>query len=143
MSIEVRTFERGVAEPSNATPERLVWRLRAYRLALYALDIAWADVVTLARIGITRRIASQLYDAVGSIGANVSEGYSRSSGRDRARFYEYALGSARESVTWYRAAAPVLGAEVVAHRQDVLLQIILLILASLPGERNRRIEPGE
>jgi four helix bundle protein len=143
MTSEMPKFERWVAEPSNATPERLVWRLRAYRLALYALDLAWADAVALARIAITRRVASQLYDAVGSIGANISEGYSRSSGRDRARFYEYALGSARESVTWYRAAAPVLGAEVTQHRQDVLLQIILLILASLPGERNRRIEPSE
>ncbi|MFN8404533.1 MAG: four helix bundle protein [Anaerolineales bacterium] len=37
------------------------------------------------------------YEAVGSVGANISEGYSRSSGKDRARFYEYALGPARES----------------------------------------------
>ncbi len=38
---------------------------------------------------------------VGSIRANIAEGYSRGTGKDRARFYEYALGSARESRDWY------------------------------------------
>ncbi|MBC7896698.1 MAG: four helix bundle protein, partial [Cytophagaceae bacterium] len=43
----------------------------------------------------------QLLRAVDSISANIAEGYSRFSGRERARFYEIALGSAREAREWY------------------------------------------
>ena len=86
-----------------------LWRMQSYRLALQALDLGWNDVQTLDRMRITRHVAPQLYDALGSIGANVAEGYSRSSGLDRARFFEYGLGSTRESAVWYRAARPVLG----------------------------------
>jgi four helix bundle protein len=143
MAVEVPSFDASVEDPRNATPERLVWRQRAYRLALDSLHLAWPDAMALSKVAVTRRVAAQLYDAVGSIGANLSEGYSRSSGRDRARFYEYALGSARESVTWYRAATPVLGPETAAHRQDVLLQITMLLLAITPHERERRIERAE
>ena len=46
-------------------------------------------------------LADQLYRSLGSIGANLAEGYSRGTGKDRAHFYEYALGSARESRDWY------------------------------------------
>ncbi|MEO8194839.1 MAG: four helix bundle protein, partial [Gemmatimonadales bacterium] len=60
---------------------------------------------------LTQEIAGQLYTAVGSIAANIREGYYRSSGKDRARIFEYALGSAGESEEWYDAAEPVLGSE--------------------------------
>ena len=72
-----------------------VWRMQAYRLALYAADVGWEDVVLLARDRRTIGIAEQLFRSLGSISANLAEGYSRSSQRDQARFYEYALGSAR------------------------------------------------
>jgi four helix bundle protein len=51
-------------------------------------------------------LSDQLYEAVGSVSANLAEGYSRGTGKDRARFYEYALGSARESRDWYFKARP-------------------------------------
>jgi four helix bundle protein len=76
-----------------------------------------------------------LYDAVGSVGAHVAEGYSRSSGRDRVRFYEYSLGSAREGRHWYFQAQPVLGETVVRHRIGLLTQIIRLLLAMIPDQR--------
>jgi four helix bundle protein len=39
--------------------------------------------------------------SLGSVGANMAEGYSRLGARERARSFEYALGSARESRDWY------------------------------------------
>ena len=111
-----------------------------YRLAAFALHAGWSDANVLSRIAVTRSVAPQLYRALGSIGANIAEGYSRSSGRDRVRLYEYALGSARESVVWYRAAAPVLEAALVADRQEVLRRIVTTLLAVIPQERARRIE---
>ncbi|MFL5639959.1 MAG: four helix bundle protein [Gemmatimonadaceae bacterium] len=91
---------------------------------------------------ITEKMSGQLYAAVASISANLGEGYSRSSGRDRARIFEYALSSVRESMSWYRSAAPVLGPEVVRARLDLLEEIRRLLLAIIPRERNRLIRPG-
>lgn len=89
------------------------------------------------------KLSDQLYEAVGSIGANISEGYSRSSGRDRARFYEYALGSGRESRGWYYDARFILGDEVATHRIQLLTQIIRLLLTITPEERTRTIREEE
>ncbi|MEO8195070.1 MAG: four helix bundle protein [Gemmatimonadales bacterium] len=80
--------------------------MRAYELARELLDDAWTDAEKLNHHQVTEKVASQLYKAVGSIAANLGEGYSRSSGRDRARIFEYALGSARESTTWYERGLP-------------------------------------
>jgi hypothetical protein len=79
-------------EWEQTVPEEIksdsVWRMQAYQLALYAADIGWEDVALLARDRRTIGIAEQLFRSLGSISANLAEGYSRSSQRDQARFYE-------------------------------------------------------
>ena len=85
----------------------------------------------------TRSLSDQLCQALGSTSANIAEGYSRGTGKDRARFYEYALGSARESRDWYYKARHVLGDTVVQHRLDLLTQIIRLLLTMVPQQRGR------
>jgi four helix bundle protein len=116
-----------------------IYRMAVYQLATALSTSAWADAVRLEQRFITRRIASQLYSSAGSIRANLSEGYSRSSGADRARLFEYALGSARECRDWYALARPVLGDEIIAERDAVLVRIIHILLAIIPRERRRRI----
>lgn len=94
------TFEEWLASvPEEITTDAL-WRMEVYRLALFAGDLAWHDATRLIEDRRTISLADQLYRAAGSVGANIAEGYSRSSGRDQARFYEYALGSARETRGW-------------------------------------------
>jgi four helix bundle protein len=104
-------------------------------LALFAADLGWRDVTKLTGDRRTLDLAGQLYRALGSIEANISEGYSRGSGRDRARFYEYALGSARESRGWYYKGRYVLGDSVADHRVRVLTQMVRLLLAMVPNQR--------
>ena len=116
-----------------------VWRVTAYRHAVKCLVVGWSDACQLTRHPVTKDVSAQLYDALGSIGANISEGYSRSSGLDRVRLYEYALGSARESVTWYLAAIHVLGRDTAMERIARLQEIIALLLTMIPRERERRI----
>ncbi|HEU4748266.1 MAG TPA: four helix bundle protein, partial [Gemmatimonadaceae bacterium] len=118
-------------------------RMRAYQLARALLAESWTDAEKLRHHQVTEKVSAQLYAAVGSIGANLSEGYSRSSGRDRARIFEYALGSVRESMSWYHSAAPVLGDEVVQQRLDALEEIRRLLLAIIPRERHRLIRPSQ
>jgi four helix bundle protein len=120
--------------PVEITEDPL-WKVEAYRLALFAADLAWHDVTKLIKDKRTIDLSGQLYSAVGSIGANISEGYSRGSGRDRARFYEYALGSARESRGWYYNGRHVLGQAVADHRMQLLTQIIRLLLTMVPDQR--------
>jgi four helix bundle protein len=97
---------------------------------------AFHDAKLLGADAVTERIAGQLFSAVGSIGSNLGEGYSRSSGKDRARIFELALGSVRESMNWYQAGRPVLG-EIVRTRLNDLEEIRRLLLAIIPRERAR------
>jgi four helix bundle protein len=120
--------------PGEITGDSL-WKMEAYRLALFAADVGWRDVTKLTGDKRTLDLAGQLYRALGSIEANISEGYSRGSGRDRARFYEYALGSARESRGWYYKGRYVLGESVTEHRLKLLTQMVRLLLAMVPDQR--------
>jgi len=115
--------------------------MRAYQLAREVADESWTDCDRLRREPVAEKVAAQLYAAVGSITANLAEGYSRSSGRDRARIFEYALGSVRESMMWYHTAKPLLGAEVVSGRLNKLEQVRRLLMAIIPRERSRLIRP--
>jgi len=134
------SWKEGV--PSEIRDDPL-WGMRVYQLSLFASDVSWRDAGTLREEERTQPVADQLYRAVGSIGANVSEGYSRGTGKDRARFYEYALGSARESRDWYFKGRFVLGDEVVKHRLSFMTEIIRLLLAIIPQQRGGEIrEPG-
>ena len=84
-----------------------IWQLKCYRVARCLIDHAAGDVVALMRV-VDPKTVGQLSRAVGSIGANLAEGYSRRSAADRSRFYGYALGSTREATLWYRSVAPFL-----------------------------------
>jgi four helix bundle protein len=114
-----------------------LWKVKVYRLALFLADLGWQDVTELGRDRRTMGLADQLCRASGSISANIAEGYSRGTGKDRARFYEYALGSARESRDWYYKGRYVLGESVVGHRLNMLTDIIRLLLTMVPQQRGR------
>jgi four helix bundle protein len=80
-------------------------------------------------------VRDQLLRAVGGISASIEEGYSRSSSRERAHFYEYALGSAREARGWYFRCARALPPELLTARLALLTQIIRILTAVVPDER--------
>jgi four helix bundle protein len=125
-------WERSV--PGEITNDSL-WKMEAYRLGLFIADLGWHDVTKLMQDRRTLSLSDQLYRALGSVSSNLAEGYSRGTGKDRARFYEYALGSARESRDWYYKSRHVLGETVVQHRLALLTQIICLLLTMVPQQR--------
>jgi four helix bundle protein len=116
-----------------------LWRMEVYRLGLFIGDVAWFDVSKLAKDHRTLEISDQLYRSVGSISANIAEGYSKASKKDQARFYEYSLGSAREARDWYFKARHILGNEVALHRMRLLVQIIRPLLKIVPEFRGKKI----
>jgi four helix bundle protein len=137
------TYQSWKSKVPESIATDALWKVRAYRLALFAADVGWRDVTKLTGDRRTRGLSDQLYRALGSISANIAEGYSRGTGRDRARFYEYALGSARESRDWYFKARHLLGDEVVRHRLTLLTEIIRLLLIMVPQQRGSSLrEPA-
>ena len=117
-----------------------LWKMEAYRLALFAADLAWPDVSKLIQDKRTIGLADQLYRSVGGVSSDIAEGYSRQSGKDQARFYEYALGSAREGRNWYYEGRHILGEAVSIHRMKLLTEIIRLLLTMIPTERGYRLQ---
>jgi len=114
-----------------------VWKAEAYRLSLFAADLGWHDVTKLLGDKRTISVADQLYRSVGAVSADVEEGYSRGTGRDRARFYEYGLGSAREARGWCFKGRHVLGPAVTGHRLDLFTHIVKLLLTMIPDQRGQ------
>ena len=134
----MRYDEWRVGVPDDIKGDSL-WKLEVYRVALFSSDIAWQDALALSKNSLTRDLADQLYRAVCSISANIAEGYSRSTGKDRARFLEYSPGSAREARDWYYKSRHTLKEEVVKHRINLLTQIIKMLSVLTPHQRQKGI----
>jgi four helix bundle protein len=134
----MRYDEWQVSVPDEIKGDSL-WKLEVYRLGLFISDISWQDALELSKHPLTRGIADQLYRAICSISANIAEGYSRSTGKDRARFLEYSLGSAREARDWYYKSRHTLKQEVVKHRIELLTQIIKILSVLTPHQRQKGI----
>jgi four helix bundle protein len=134
---EIVKYEEWERDIASEIKQDSLWKMTAYRLALLASDTGWRDAIKLSRDRRMLGVSDQLYRALGSISANLAEGYSRGTGKDRARFYEYALGSARESRDWYFKARHILKDKVYQHRLHLLTRIIQLLLKMIPQQRGR------
>ncbi|HMP84035.1 MAG TPA: four helix bundle protein [Verrucomicrobiota bacterium] len=128
-------YQQWMATVPAAITGDALWKMEIYRVSLFACDVSWKDVTRLAQDRRTLDLSGQLYRAVGSVSANFAEGYSRSSHKDQVRFYEYSLGSARESRNWYFTGRHVLGETVAVHRIQLFTQIIRHLLTIIPAER--------
>ncbi len=136
------TFDEWAESVPDAIRTDVLWKVEAYRLALFLADLAWADTSKLAKDRRTIGIADQLFRATGKISSNIGEGYSRGTGKDRSRFYDYAIGSTRESRDWYFNARHLLGEKVSSHRTDLCMQILKLTMTMAKNERraNKRFD---
>ena len=114
-----------------------LWKTEAYCLGLFVADVGWHDLTKLMQDKRTLGLADQLYRSLGSISVKLAEGYSRGTGKDRARFYEYALGSVRECRDWYYKGRHILSEPVTRHRLRLLTQIIRLLITMVPQQRGR------
>jgi four helix bundle protein len=117
-----------------------IWRLTAFRLSVFLADVARDDVVSLTRAGASAHPLTQLERSIASISANISEGYSKHSGKERARYFESALGSAREGREWYRRLRFLLGDTAAQARASLLTRIIKILTVAIPRERDGESE---
>ena len=118
-----------------AMRESPMWKVRVYQIGVFVAGLAAEDATALEGRPRFRETAVQLVRAAGSIAATVAEGYSRQSRRDRIRYYEYALGSAREATTWYATIAVTMPPDALAHRLTLLSRACQLLLTMIRNER--------
>jgi len=102
-------------------------RLEGYRVALEFLGVAQAILDEMPRGGSTLR--DQLASAAESVLLNTAEGAGRRSGRDKARFFDIARGSAEECAAILDALAVrrLASAERVSVGRALLLREVRLL----------------
>jgi four helix bundle protein len=116
--------------------EDTIWRLPGYRYALYLGDLAQLeDAPRVRRDYRTRRHLGQLLSAVGGISANIAEGYGRTTGPDRAKFFEYAESSAREARDWFYKVRHALEPTIALARIELLTRIMKILTTAIIRER--------
>ena len=116
----------------SAITRDIIWRLDAYRAALYLFHCVRAD---LARVAASPSVQDQLLRAGGGVSAAISEGYSRRTRADRHRFYNYALGSIRECFTWYVGLDDLLEPSVLDERLETVSRNLALTTGLLRSDR--------
>jgi len=119
-------WERGSRSATAGDP---LWTLRAFRLAIYAIECDVCDRRVNPRVR-TAATAPRLTRALGAIGVNLAEGFAHTSDAERVRFYGLALGSVREAIVWYGTLREPLG-DVVERRLATLVEIRRLMLATV------------
>ena len=76
--------------------------LELYQIAVKLWDLCWEDTGKFYHDPRGKEITGQLIRSVGSISANIEEGYGRGSSKNYANFLTYSRGSAQEARGWYR-----------------------------------------
>ena len=113
-----------------------VWQSWSYRKALYLHEMAWADCQQLWGVPLGRSLADQLLRSVGSISANIEEGYGRGiAHKEYDQFLRYSLGSAREAQGWYYRSRHLLPDSVVDKRMQLANEVIALLSSTINRRR--------
>jgi four helix bundle protein len=131
-------YEEWLAQVPDELKKDPIWQFKAYPKALLLFDLMWEDSEKLLRDVRGREMTKQLVRSAGSITANIDEGFGR--GVDRGeylQFLRYALGSARETRSWYYKSRQLLPADVVQHRMSLCSEIIALLVTVIKKRRKQ------
>ena len=102
-----------------------------YKMSLQLWSDCWADTEILSKDFRGKEISKQLIRAVGSISANIEEGYGRGYGKEYPHFLRISRGSARESKGWYLRSKYLLSTDILNKRIETLEAIIKMLTKSL------------
>ena len=129
------SYDQWEQEVPHVISDNPLWDSVFYRKALYIFDLAWDDCQVLMNDTRGKAVAGQLIRSVGSISANIEEGYSRGFGKDYTRFLRIALGEARESQGWYYRGRRLLSEETIADRLNLLDEVIRLLVTVIKSQQ--------
>jgi four helix bundle protein len=131
----VKSYEEWEKSIPDAIRQETLWEFVGYRKALFFYDVCWVDCEKIMKHPLGRPVAQQLIRSAGSISANIEEGQGRGFGKDRDYFLRIALGSARESKGWYYRAKALLAEDVLAHRLELVGEVIALLVTEINKHR--------
>jgi four helix bundle protein len=129
------TYEEWEKTIPDAVKNDPVWQFYAYRKALFVYDLMWDDCAPLLHDPRGRGVVEQLTRSLGSISANIEEGYGRGYGKERNYFLRVAIGSARESKGWYFRARRLISPDALKNRLALLDDTISLLVTELNRQR--------
>ncbi|TEU14716.1 MAG: four helix bundle protein [Anaerolineales bacterium] len=133
------TYEEWLAQVPDSLKNDPIWKFEAYPKSLLLYDLAWEDTDKLLKDVRGRKLAGQVIDSAGSVSANIDEGFGRGiESGEYIQFLRYALGSARETRSWYYKARRLLTAEAVRHRIALCDEIIALLVVTIKQRLARR-----
>lgn len=132
---DAMTYDEWEASLPREVKDDRIWHVQAYRLALYLADAAELDTRFAVEDARFLGNAAQLVKAAGSVAASIAEGYPRRSGRDRAKFYEYALTSLTETKSWYIGIRSHVAPAVLTERFATMESIKRLTLTMIRSAR--------
>ena len=112
-----------------------LWQFQVYQKALFAFDLAWEDCDLLLQDKRGETVARQLIRCVGSISANIEEGYGRGYGQDYAYRLRIAMGEAREAQGWYWRSHQLLSQPVLDHRINLHDEVIAMLAPIIQKQR--------
>src|ERR1041385_4404910 len=98
-----------------------------YQMSLELWDNFWKDSEHLLQDVRGKEICRQLTRSIGSVSANIEEGYGRGFGKEYPQFLRIARGSARESRGWYTRSKFILDKAIIQERDKKLASIIAMI----------------
>jgi len=131
------TYEEWESQVAEEIRADALWKMEAYRLALFLYDLAWQDSERLLQDPRGREVTKQLIRSAGSIAANIEEGFGRGFGKEYAYFLRVSLGSTREARGWYYRSHRLLPPAVIEHRIDLLSQITALLVTAAQQQKQR------
>ena len=134
MDDRIKSFEAWQEGVHASVRDDPLWEFKVYRKALFLYDLTWEDCEYLLKDRRGKEIAAQLIRSVGSISANIEEGYGRGYGKDYAYRLRIAIAEARESRGWRgRKLLPV---KVADHRMNLLSEIIAMLAPNIEKQRS-------
>ena len=136
MKVDLTSFDAWKATVHKSIRNDPLWNFQVYPKSLFLYDLAWKDCEYLLKDTRGKAVANQLIRSVGSVSANIEEGFGRGYGRDYAYRLKIAQGEARESRGWYWKGRMLLKEEVLNHRMDLLSEIIAMIAPNIKKQQN-------
>ncbi len=136
MQVKPTSFDEWQENVHPSIKNDPLWEFQVYPKALFAYDLAWEDCDYLLKDERGKTVAKQLTRSVGSISANIEEGYGRGFGKDYSYRLRIALGEARESRGWYWRGRKLIPGEVLNHRLGLFDEIIAMLAPNI-GRQNR------
>ena len=109
-----------------------------YQMSMELWNDCWDDTDILLKDIRGTEICKQLIRAVGSISANIEEGFGRGFGKEYPQYLRISRGSAREARGWYRRSNRLLDKRVLELREQKLSSIIAMISKSIQTLEEKR-----